>query len=311
METILNLLLLKPEQREAFSRAAAGHEQIFAPGGVREGSGEPLTRDAYVCATVILGNPPAEYLAESRSLRLLQTLTAGVDIYEAPGILPEGVLLRSAVGAYGHSVSEHMFAMLLSSMKRLPAYRDAQRERSWADLGPAKTLSGARVLCVGTGDLGACFARLCKALGARTVGVRRDPGRAADGIDEMYGIAELDRLLPSADVVALMLPHSADTYHLLDERRLRLMKDDAIVLNGGRGTAIDCSALASVLAEGHLWGACLDVTEPEPLPAAHPLWLEPRAVLTPHTAGGYHLPDTADRIAAIALEHLKEFLGKA
>lgn len=311
METILNLLLLKPEQREAFSRAAAGHEQIFAPGGVREESGEPLTREEYARATVILGNPPAEYLAGSRGLRLLQTLTAGVDVYEAPGILPEGALLRSAVGAYGHSVSEHMFAMLLSSMKRLPAYRDAQRERSWADLGPAKTLSGARVLCVGTGDLGACFARLCKALGALTVGVRRDPGRAADGIDEMYGIAELDRLLPSADVVGLMLPHSADTYHLLDERRLRLMKPDAIVVNGGRGTAIDCGALAKVLAEGHLWGACLDVTEPEPLPAEHPLWSEPRALLTPHTAGGYHLPDTADRIAAIAQEHLKEFLAKA
>ena len=306
METILNLLLLDSERRDAFSRAAAGHEQIFAPGGVREGSALP--REEYERATVILGNPPPAYLAENRVLRLLQTQTAGVDAYEAPGVLPEGALLRSAVGAYGHSVSEHMFAMLLASMKRLSAYRDAQREDRWADLGPAKTLRGARVLCVGTGDLGSSFARLCKALGAVTAGVRRDPEKAAEGIDEMYGMPELDRLLAEADVVSLMLPHSAETYHIIDERRLRLMKEDAILLNGGRGTAIDCAALAKVLSEGRLWGACLDVTEPEPLPAGHPLWAEPRALLTPHVAGGDHLADTASRIADIALGHLTDFL---
>ena len=307
METILNLLLLDDARREAFSRAAAGHEQIFAPGGLRE-DGSALPREEYARATVILGNPPAAYLAGNRVLRLLQTWSAGVDTYEAPGVLPEGAILRSAVGAYGHSVSEHMFAMLLSSMKRLPAYRDAQREGRWADLGPAKTLQGARVLIVGTGDLGSSFARLCKALGAATAGVRRDPEKEADGVDEMYGLPELDRLLPLSDVVALMLPHSAETWRLMDERRLRLMKEDAILLNGGRGTAVDCGALARALSEGRLWGACLDVTEPEPLPPDHPLWAEPRALLTPHVAGGYHLPDTAGRIADIALGHLKEFL---
>ena len=308
METILNLLLLDDARREAFSRAAAGHEQIFAPEGVLEATGQPLPREEYARATVILGNPPAAYLAENRVLRLLQTWSAGVDTYEAPGVLPEGALLRSAVGAYGHSVSEHMFAMLLSVMKRLSEYRDAQREGRWADLGPAKTLQGARVLCVGTGDLGSSFARLCKALGAVTAGVRRDPTKTADGVDEMYGMSELDRLLAEADVVSLMLPHSAETYHLIDERRLRLMKEDAILLNGGRGTAVDCDALAKVLSEGRLWGACLDVTEPEPLPPGHPLWRSPRALLTPHVAGGYHLSDTAGRIADIALGHLKEFL---
>ena len=308
METILNLLLLDDARREAFSRAAAGHEQIFAPEGVLKETGQPLPREEYERATVILGNPPVSYLAENRVLRLLQTWSAGVDTYEAPGVLPEGAILRSAVGAYGHSVSEHMFAMLLSSMKRLGEYRDAQREGRWADLGPAKTLQGARVLVVGTGDLGSSFARLAKALGAVTIGVRRDPEKAADGIDEMYGLPELDRLLAEADVVALMLPHSAETYHLIDERRLRRMKEDAILLNGGRGTAVDCAALARVLAEGRLWGACLDVTEPEPLPPEHPLWGSPRALLTPHAAGGYHLSDTAGRIADIALGHLKEFL---
>ena len=307
MDLILNLLTLKEEQRKAFLRAAEGYEQIFAPGGVLE-DGRPVPRPLYRRASVILGNPTVEELAACENLRLLQTRSAGTDRYQKPGVLPEGAVLLSASGAYGHSVSEHMFAMLLSLMKRLPAYRDQQRSGIWNDLGPVKTLAGALVLCVGTGDLGSSFARLCKALGARTAGVRRDARKPARGIDRMYPVDQLDGLLPRADVVALMLPHSAETVHLMDRRRLLLMKQDAILLNGGRGTAVDCAALAEVLEEGRLWGACLDVTDPEPLPADHPLWGQERAVLTPHTAGGDHLAGTADRIAAIALEHLTSFL---
>lgn len=307
MELILNLLTLKEQQKKAFLRAAKGYEQIFAPGGALE-DGRPVPPELYRRAAVILGNPTAEQLTACENLRMLQTRSAGTDRYQRPGVLPEGAALFSASGAYGHSVSEHMFAMLLSLMKRLPAYRDRQRGGIWSDLGPVKTLAGAQVLCVGTGDLGSSFARLCKALGARTAGIRRDAGTPAGGIDEMYPADRLDKLLPRADVVALMLPHSADTVRLMDRRRLLLMKKDAILLNGGRGTAVDCAALAEVLKDGHLWGACLDVTDPEPLPAGHPLWTQERAVITPHTAGGDHLADTADRIAAIALEHLTSFL---
>ena len=308
MELILNLLPLTEKQREAFLLAAEGYEQIFAPNGRME-DGQPIPPPLYRRAAVILGNPAVKELAVCENLRLLQTRSAGTDQYQRPGVLPEGATLLNASGAYGHSVSEHMFAMLLSLMKRLPGYRDRQRDGSWSDLGPVKTLAGARVLCVGTGDLGSSFARLCKALGARTAGIRRDVGRPADGIDEMHPMDRLDDLLPRSDVVALMLPHTADTIHLMDRRRLLLMKKDAILLNGGRGSAVDCAALAEVLGDGHLWGACLDVTDPEPLPADHPLWAQERAVLTPHTAGGDHLADTADRIAAIALEHLTSFLA--
>ena len=303
----MNLLTLNEKQREDFLRAAEGYEQIFAPNGVLEDGGA-VPSALYRRASVILGNPPVKALAVCENLRLLQTRTAGTDQYQRPGVLPGGVTLLNASGAYGHSVSEHMFAMLLSLMKRLPAYRDQQRGRVWNDLGPAKTLEGALVLCVGTGDLGSSFARLCKALGARTAGIRRDVGKSAGGIDEMYPMDRLDELLAQSDVVALMLPHTADTVGLMNRRRLLLMKEDAILLNAGRGPAVDCAALAEVLAEGHLWGACLDVTDPEPLPADHPLWAQERAMLTPHAAGGNHLADTADRIAAIALDHLAAFL---
>ena len=91
-------------------------------------------------------------------------------------------------------------------------------------------------------------------------------------------------------------------------RGLLRLKEDAILLNGGRGSVVDCAALAEVLESGRLWGAGLDVTDPEPLPPEHPLWRQPRALITPHAAGGDHLPDTARRIAAIALDNLGRYL---
>ena len=108
-------------------------------------------------------------------------------------------------------------------------------------------------------------------------------------------------------MVALALPSTPDTDGLLDERRLGLMKPDAILLNAGRGTAVDCAALARCMAAGHLWGAGLDVTCPEPLPEGHPLWLQPRALITPHVAGGGHLAATVERIVDIALDNLDRY----
>ena len=305
---ILNLLRLTESQKTAFLNLTSGHEMIFAPDGLLEGEGIPVPDELYHKAEIILGNPPYEPLKGNHVLRYLHTKSAGTDRYEIPGLLPEDTVIQGAVGAYGHSVSEHMFAMLLAVMKRLPSYRDQQAAGIWEDLGPARTLSGAQVLCIGTGDLGASFARLCKALGANTTGVRRDPSRSAPGIDSIYGMDMLDTLLPEADVVSMMLPGSAETDKLMDSRRLKLMKKDAILLNGGRGNSIDCDALARVMADGHLFAACLDVTSPEPLPADHPLWQQKRALITPHSAGGDHLEDTACRVADVTLRHLRNYL---
>lgn len=304
METILNLLVLTPEEREAFQAAAPGLSQRFAPGG-RPLPGQPeLTEADYAQATVILGNPPAARLGEGCALRWLHTRSAGVDAYTVPGVLPQGARLSCSTGAYGHSVSEHLFAMLLALMKHLPEYRDQQNRCQWRDLGQARTLAGAQVLVVGAGDLGVSFARLCSAFGAEITGIRRDTATPVAGISSLHTLEALDQLLPTADVVCLTLPHSPQTVRLFDRERLLRMKPDAILLNGGRGSVLDCQALAEVLAEGHLWGAGLDVTDPEPLPPEHPLWRQPRAFITPHAAGGDHLPDTARAIARIALNAL-------
>ena len=108
-------------------------------------------------------------------------------------------------------------------------------------------------------------------------------------------------------MAAFVLPHTPETVHILDEKRLESMKPGSILLNAGRGSAVDLIPLEEVLRSGHLWGAALDVTEPEPLPPDHPLWDVENLILTPHCAGGFHLDVTLERIVDIAVENLRRY----
>lgn len=307
MDVILNVLPLDEAQRQAFRAAAPWAEHVFRPTSDFPNSAMECLPGEFTNATIVVGCVGPEFLRKCPGLKWCQTWSAGVDPYLAPGALQEGVILTSAVGAYGQSVSEVMLASLLSLMKRLPTYRDNQRAHRWADAGKVKTLRGETVLLLGTGDIGSHFAQLCKALGARTVGLNRHPEKALPGFDELRHISELDALLPQAGVVAMSLPGTPETVHIMDAHRLALMKPDAILVNGGRGSAVDCLALAQALQSGKLWGAALDVTEPEPLPQGHPLWDCETLVLTPHVAGGDRLPCIVPNIVDIALENLRRY----
>lgn len=258
-------------------------------------------------ATAVLGNFDPAIADQFTNLEWLQTWSAGVDAYIKPGVLPEDVTVTSATGAYGQSVSEHMIAMMWALMKNFTLYVRDQEAHEWKDEGTVLSPKGATALVIGTGDIGSHFARLAKGAGMRTVGVRRSADKPVDGIDEMHGFEELDELLPEADVVALSLPRAADTHHLIDARRLALLKKDAIVINGGRGDAVDDDALAEALSHKAIRGAGLDVFEAEPLPPSHPLWDEPRCLVTPHVAGGSHLASNDAHILDIAVANVRRY----
>lgn len=309
MDVILNFLRLTEAEREAFRAAAPDAEHLFRPVPSQVGSAYTATEEELSRATVIIGCPPPQALPGCKNLKWLQTWSAGVDAYLVPGVLPQGVLLTSAVGSYGHAVSEHMLSAVLALMKRLPTLRDAQTERRWDKVETVQTMQDANILLLGVGDIGSHFARKASALGAHTIGLSRHPERPVEGIDRLYPFAELDRWLPQADVVAMSLPSTPETRHLINGQRLSLMKDTAILVNAGRGDGVDCQALAEVLQAGKLWGAALDVTEPEPLPEGHPLWSCPNLLLTPHSAGGDRMDATIRRIVALALENLKRYLA--
>ena len=118
----------------------------------------------------------------------------------------------------------------------------------------------------------------------------------------------LEQQLPKADIVALSLPGNQDTYHLLNEERIAMLKPGAVVMNVGRGITIDTEALTRALQEKRIAGVALDVTDPEPLPADHPLWDMENVILTPHVSGGFSLPETLEQILNICIENLECYL---
>lgn len=301
-EYILNLLPLKEGEREQFEALAPDAVHVYA--GRRT-----VTPRQMAEATIIFGWPRAEELHNARSLKWLQTMWAGTDEYEGEGILPPGVIMTSSSGSNSLSVAEHMLASLMALCRRLPTYRDSQRSHRWEDEGVMKTIHEGTVLVVGAGHIGSTFAGMCRALGAHTVGLKRTVRGPVEGFDEVFPLDKLDELLPQADVVALTLPHNPQSAGLMNEARIALMKDDAIFLNAGRGSALDQDALGRAMQNGKLWGAALDVTVPEPLPEDSPLWDIPNLLITPHVAGGMRLEITRKRCIEIALDNLRRYLA--
>jgi len=299
-EYILNLLPLKEGEAEEFEAIAPGARHVCARRST-------VTAEDLSAATVIFGWPRPEDMKGAVSLKWFQTMWAGTEEYE--GMLPEGVLFTCSSGSNSRSVAEHMLSGLLALCRRLPAYRESQRAHVWQDEGAMKTLLNSTVLVVGAGHVGSEFAGLCRGLGARTVGLKRTVRGSVEGFDQVCTMDRLEELLPQADVVALTLPHTSQTAGLMDARRIGLMKDDAILLNAGRGSAIDQEALVRFMRDGKLWGAMLDVTDPEPLPEDSPLWDVPNLLLTPHVAGGMRLEITRRRCVEMAQENLRRYLA--
>ncbi|MFZ4617012.1 MAG: D-2-hydroxyacid dehydrogenase [Rectinemataceae bacterium] len=302
MTNPMNILVTMPaavEHRRMLLEAAPEARIVYA-------KATELALDEITSADIIVGNILGNQLPLLGSPRLIQLNTAGV-AKEYLGLIRDlpGTALCCASGSYGPAISEHMLATLLGLMKRLHEYRDDQGEALWIDRGEVRSLKGARVLVVGLGDIGGCFARLCAAMGAQVSGIRRRPGPAPAGVEAVFAASSLEALLPEADVVALCLPETADTIRIMDKKRLMLMKQGSYLLNVGRGTALDQDALLQALREGRVAGAGLDVTDPEPLPKDHPLWREKNIVITPHVSGWYHLRETHDRIIAMACRNIQ------
>ena len=270
---------------------------------------ENPTDSQIAAANVIIGMVPVERLAAAASLEWLQLSWAGAGPYCADGALPDGVILTCASGAYGLTCSEHMIAFTFELVRRFPEYHRNHAEHGWQAAGTITSVEGSTVVVLGMGDIGGSYARKMHALGARVIGVARTAHETPEFAERMVTVAELDEVLPEADIVAMALPGSAGTAHIIDERRLRLMKPGAFLLNVGRGNAIDPHGLKAVLAEGLLGGVALDVTEPEPLPADDELWNYDRVFITPHVSGQLFLTKTLDRVINIAAENLQAWLS--
>jgi len=238
----------------------------------------------------LLAGPPGR-------LRVIQTLSAGVDWLV--GRVPEHVLVCNARGVYDTPLAEWAVGAILAMQRGLIHARDTQARSEWVAFEPHE-LAGRRVVILGLGSIGAAIAERLRPFDVDVVGVGRN---ARDGI---RSIGELDDLLPTADILVSMLPLTSGTAGLLDARRLALLPDGALLVNAGRGRTIEAAALLRELESGRL-RAALDVFDPEPLPADHPLWKLPNILITPHMAGDS--PETTARAFALAGDQIRRFVA--
>lgn len=272
-----------------------------------------ITQEDVAAADVIFGNVSRKLLENAPRLRWLHLSSAGTDGYTP--LMDRGVLLTNGTGAYNDTIAEHMLALTSALCIRLPSYFRLQREHVWQRAEWSGHIMGATVAVLGCGNIGCAYARRMKVLGAHTIGVRRSAGALPEGVDEMYTMAQLDEVLPRADIVAMVMPGTPETKGIMDARRIGLMKDGALLINVGRGNALDPDALYDGLTSGKLGGAAIDVAYREPLPAEDRLWDAPNLIITPHVAGGWNLdavnadPVMVEQVCKVFSVNLKQYLA--
>ncbi len=304
-----NLLILMPgsESDQGRIRQIAGARceiSFFDPDWTRAAYESHLK-----AATIVLGDPDPADLPLLQNLRLHQSTWAGIERYAVHGDLYHGAVLCNMRGAYGPVIAEYAVASILAFCWRFSAYDAAQENGVWRNALPGKTLEGASALIVGAGDIGRSLAARLRPFVKTIIGVRRTL-EPMEEFDKVAFMDELDGLLPEADIVACCLPRNNSTERLFDKARFRRMKADAIFVNVGRGISVVTDDLNAVLEEGRLWGAALDVTDPEPLPPEHPLWKQERVRITPHVSGNMFGPGspTDRRIWDVCLRNLENYL---
>jgi phosphoglycerate dehydrogenase-like enzyme len=263
-----------------------------------DGDDFPGTIDevAFYVLPYMRGPAVLERAAEMPKLEVVQTLTAGYE--EFLPLVPSGVTLCNAAGLHDTSTAELAVALALASGRHLDEFARNQADRAWK-FAFGQALADQRVLIVGYGHIGQAIERRLD--GFEVASVTRVARRARPGPPRVHPAGELHQLLPEADVVFLIAPHTPQTEGLIGARELALLPDGALLVNVARGKLVDTDALVAELATGRI-RAALDVTDPEPLPAGHPLWRQPGVLISPHVGGASSaFFPRADRLMAAQL----------
>jgi D-2-hydroxyacid dehydrogenase (NADP+) len=284
-------------------RAHAGRVEIVTPAQIEA---QP---DLLGQVEIAYGWLSGDQIARATNLRWLQTGGAGVEGLLTPPVRASDLILTNARGVGAAPITEHMFGMLLMETRRLAQAWDRQKTHQWNGdgLGDHVGLLWGKTLGVlGVGAIGGHSAEVGKAFGMRVVGLRRGGG-PHPAVERMYTPDQRREFLAECDVVMNTLPLTDATRGFLGRDEFAVLKAGAILINTGRGATVDTDALLDALRSGHLGAALLDVTDPEPLPADHPLWTTENVYLTPHYSGSR--PDYGERADAIFLDNLRRYLA--
>ena len=243
---------------------------------------------------------------KNRNLKWLSVPSAGVDYLMKPGVFAnDECLVTNSSGAYGVTIAEHIIGVSLMMMRKLDyAYRESLKG-NWTAPQPQKSLKDCRIVVLGTGDIGSCFARRAKAFEPKSItGVSRSGISSDPAYDSVKKVSELDSLLPETDLLVMSLPDTPETRDILNRERIALLPEGAYIVNVGRGSAVDEDALCESLESGRLGGAALDVFKTEPLPADSKIWNTKNLLITPHVAGNLTLEHTLNVNVDLFCENL-------
>jgi phosphoglycerate dehydrogenase-like enzyme len=280
------------EAAERLAQGVAPHRLVHAAQqntlNLAAGRPDPLLAES----DVAFGQPDAAQIVTLNQLRWVHLTSAGYTAYDRDDVRgplqARGAHLTTSSFVYDEPCAQHALAMMLALARQLPAALLTQQQtRAWPQVelrAQSRLLNGQTALLLGFGAIAERLAAMLAPFDMKLIGVRRQ----VKGTEPIPTVA-LDRLedyLPRADHVVNLLPGNATTLKLMNAQRIGLMKPGALFYNIGRGATVDQDALLAALASGRLAAAYLDVTDPEPLPPAHPLWTAPNCWITPHTAGG-------------------------
>jgi len=263
-------------------------------------------QNAHTADAIITYRFPKEKLAaDAPNLKLLQVLGAGVDYLLPLDWVPSGVKVLTNSGAHVPKASQSGLMVLLMLNARMPELVWSHRAKTWNRVF-TDTLAGKTLLIVGVGAIGAGIAEHAKRLGMKVIGIRRS-GAPQPNVDEMHVPDALHSLLPRADFVILNTALTPTTKFVIGRNELALMKKGAGFANMSRGGLVDPAALDETLRSGHLSGAVIDVTYPEPPPADWPYWDTPNLMITPHVLSDdidAYVPRTLDLFFGNIRRHL-------
>ena len=295
--------LLKEKHKELVTKTAEkiGGEVCFADS---ESDVPPDYEDCEIIYGFGMG-----IVKKNKNLKWLAVPSAGVDFLMGPGIFANGdCLITNSSGAYGVTIAEHIIAVSLIMMRKLDLICRETPEGIWSSPRPQRSIKDSRILVLGTGDIGCCFARRARAFEPVSItGVSRS-GKCDDmAFDSVKKIDFLDELLPETDLLVMSLPDTPETRNILSRERIALLPEGAYIVNVGRGSAIDEDALANSLDEGRLAGAALDVFRNEPLPEDSRLWKTRNLFITPHVAGNLTLDHTLNLNVEMFCENLLNY----
>ena len=265
---------------------------------------------AHAEIAILAGDLDERFLAAPR-LKWVHCNHAGLTRSARPEVFERGLVVTGSAGRSGPALAEHvmMFSLLLCA--GYPDFYEAQKRHEWRrvpEMANLRALYGRTIGILGMGHTGKALATRAKAFDMRVLGYRRRDLPAPEGVDQMYCSDRgegIDEILEQADILALVLNLSDATHHMIGAEQLARMKRSAVIVNLSRGGVIDQDALIAALNEGRLAGAGLDVTDPEPLPAGHPLWDTPNVLITPHFTAA--LPDKAERSLETIIDNIHRY----